>query len=59
MKRLIVSFAAIGLIASPAIATTKAAANQTQTAAKAKPNKSAKRVAKVSKAAPNASKASN
>ena len=58
MKRLIASFAALGLIAAPALATTKAAANQTQAPAKGKSHKnSAKKVAKASKAAP--SKASN
>ena len=58
MKRLIASFAALGLIAAPALATTKAAADQTQTPAKAKVHKSAKKAAKV-KAAPSSSKATN
>ncbi|HEX6660415.1 MAG TPA: hypothetical protein VF067_00895 [Sphingomicrobium sp.] len=59
MKRLIGSFAVLGLIAAPAVATTKTATNQTQVPAKAKPNKNAKKVAKVNKAAPHTSKTSN
>jgi len=62
MKRLIASFAALGLIAAPALATTKAAANQTQAPVKGKSHKSsknAKKVAKVNKAAPSTSKTSN
>jgi hypothetical protein len=59
MKRLIASFAALGLIAAPAVATTKTAASQTQVPAKAKPHKNAKKVAKVNKAAPSTSKTSN
>ena len=62
MKRLIASFAALGLIAAPALATTKAAANQTQAPAKGKSRKNsrnANKVAKVNKAAPSASKTSN
>ena len=59
MKRLIASFAALGLIAAPALATTKTAPNQTQAPAKGKSHKSAKKVAKVNKAAPSTSKTSN
>jgi len=62
MKRLIASFAALGLIAAPALATTKTAANQTQAPAKGKSRKNsrnANKVAKVNKAAPSASKTSN
>ena len=62
MKRLIASFAALGLIAAPALATTKAATNQTQAPAKGKSNKNsrnANKVAKVNKAAPSTSKTSN
>jgi hypothetical protein len=60
MKRLIASFAVLGLIAAPALATTKAAANQTQAPAKGKSHKnSVKKVAKVNKAAPSTSKTSN
>jgi len=58
MKRLIASFAALGLIAAPALATTKASTDQVPTSSKAKPHKSAKKAAKV-KAAPSSSKASN
>lgn len=64
MKRLIASFAVLGLIAAPALATTKAATNQVQTQAPAKGkshknSKNAKKVAKVNKAAPSTSKTSN
>lgn len=59
MKRLIASFAILGLIAAPALATTKGAAAQTQAPAKDKVQKNAKKAAKVNKAAPSASKASN
>jgi len=63
MKRLIASLVAAGLIASPALATTKAAANDTtQAPAKGKDAKAAKKAAKAAakanKAAP-ASKSSN
>jgi hypothetical protein len=58
MKRLIASFAVLGLMAAPALAATKAADTQTQTQApaKGKAQKSAKKVAKQNKAAPSASK---
>jgi len=62
MKRLIASFAALGLIAAPALATTKVAPNQTQAPAKGKSHKNSKntkKVAKVNKAAPSTSKTSN
>lgn len=63
MKRLIASFAVLGLIAAPALATTtNTAANQTQAPVKGKShknNKNAKKVAKVNKAAPSTSKTSN
>ena len=59
MKRLIASFAVLGLIASPAIATTKVDSGQTQTSPKAKPHKNSKKAAKENKAAANTSKASN
>lgn len=58
MKRLIASFAALGLIAAPALATTNTAANLTQAPAKGKSHKNAKKAAKV-KAAPSTSKTSN
>jgi hypothetical protein len=56
MKRLIASFAVLGLMAAPALAATKAADTQTQAPAKGKAQKSAKKVAKQNKAAPSASK---
>ena len=57
MKRLIASFAVLGLMAAPALAATKAAADtQTQAPAKGRAQKSAKKVAKQNKAAPSASK---
>jgi len=62
MKRLIASFAVLGLIAAPALATTNTATNQTQAPAKGKSHKNsknAKKVAKVNKAAPGTSKTSN
>ena len=63
MKRLIASFVAAGLIASPALAATKAAANDsTQAPAKGKDAKAAKKAAKAAakanKSAPT-SKSSN
>lgn len=58
MKRLIASFVAAGLIATPALATTKAADTQTQAPAKAKAHKNAKKTAKVTKAAASNSKKS-
>ena len=64
MKRLIASFVAAGLIASPALAATKAAANDsTKAPAKGKDAKAAKKAAKAAakanKAAPSTSKSSN
>ena len=57
MKRLIASFAVLGLIAAPALATTKAA---TTTTAAAKPTKAqlkaAKKAARVNKPAPSNAK---
>jgi hypothetical protein len=63
MKRLIAALAVAGLIASPALATSKAADTQTQAPAKGKDakaaKKAAKQAAKASKAAPSTSKPSN
>jgi len=62
MKRLIASLVAAGLIASPALAATKAANDTTHAPAKGKDAKAAKKAAKAAakanKAAP-ASKSSN
>jgi hypothetical protein len=63
MKRLLAALAVAGLIASPALATTKGADTQTQAPTKGKDAKAAKKAAKAAakanKAAPSTSKSSN
>lgn len=59
MKRLIASLAAIGLVAAPAVATTKAANTPTPAAKPTKAQiKAAKKAARTSKPAPAAQKSS-
>jgi hypothetical protein len=58
MKRLIASFALLGLVAAPALAATTAATSKPAAANTGKVHKSAKKTAKVNKAAPAAAKTS-